>query len=293
MRLLRPASTLACGLLLAACAATTPRIATSTAESEASPATVAAHDNLNATVWMQTSAEYAATVRGIYAAARRSLDAALADPSWSALPQGESQAGFEAKPPAIVVDADETMIDNSAYQARSIKEDRGYSIDSWQAWVQARAARAMPGAVEFANYASEHGVTIFFVTNRDAPIEVEATIANLRTLGFPIAADASNVMLRGDARAPGKEKGERRRYIDRNYRVVLMLGDNLADFLDGSSGDVAAREALIAPYQSWWGERWFMLPNPTYGSWENAVLRACEKDTSPRACLRSQLRSDY
>ena len=289
MRGIRSVCVLACSLLLAACAAGPKSIVAPVADVHAA----LAHDNLNATVWMQSAAEYEATVRGIYAAAERSLDAALADPSWQALPQGEFRAGFETKAPAIIVDADETMIDNSAYQARSILENRGYTVDTWQAWVNARAAHAMPGALEFARYVDGKGVTIFFVTNRDSPMEVEATVANLRSLGFPIAADASNVMLRGDVRAPTREKGERRRWIDRNYRVVLMLGDNLADFLDGVGTDVAGRQARVAPYQSWWGVRWFMLPNPAYGSWENAVLRSCSKDISPRACMHSQLRNDY
>lgn len=252
-----------------------------------------AHDNLNATIWMQSAAEYEATVRGVYAAARRSLDAALDDPSWNALPQGEFTAGFEVKPVAIIVDADETFIDNSAYQARGVIEDRGYTRESWLEWVKAEAAKALPGAVEFARYADSRGVTIFYVTNRDAPDELEGTVANLRALGFPVAADAGNVMLRGDARAPEREKGTRRSLIDRNYRVVLMLGDNLGDFLDGINTDVATRQALMAPYAGWWGERWFMLPNPSYGSWHNAVLRGCEKDTHPRACLHSALQHDY
>lgn len=286
MRVLTFAPALLASLLLAACATTSPRLTESAATSPA-------HDNLNATAWMQASAEYEATVRGIYAAAMRSLDAALADPSWQALPDSEFRAGFESKPPAIVVDADETMIDNSAYQARNIKENRGYTIETWQAWVQAGAARAMPGAVEFARHADAHGVTIFFVTNRDAPEETEATIANLRALGFPIADDASNVMLRGDLRAPAREKGERRQLIERDYRVVLMLGDNLADFLDGTSADIASRQALMAPYRDWWGVRWFMLPNPAYGSWENAILRGCDQGTAPRACMRNSLNDTY
>ena len=275
---------------LAACTTAPSRVAAPEAEvSIASPA----HDNLNATVWMQTAAEYDAAVRGVYASAQRSLDEALKDPTWHALPAGEFSTGFESKPAAIIVDADETFIDNSAYQARGVIEDRGYTRESWAEWVNAQAAKAMPGAVEFAQYANSQGVTIFYVTNRDAPEELDATIANLRKLGFPIAADASNVMLRGDARAPDREKGERRRLIDRDYRVVLMLGDNLGDFLDGINSDLATRQALMAPYAGWWGVRWFMLPNPSYGSWQNAVLRSCEKDTHPRACMRAALQHDY
>ncbi len=280
-------------LTLVALTACTTVPGRSQAPDAASAAIPPAHDNLNATLWMQSSAEYAATARGIYAAARRSLDQALEDPSWNALPEGEFQAGFELKPPAIVVDADETMIDNSAFQARAVIEDAGYSHDRWLEWVRAEKATALPGAIDFANYVNGRGVTIFFVTNRDAPDEVEATVSNLRRLGFPIAADGSNVMLRGDVRAPDREKGERRRLIDRSHRVLLLMGDNLSDFLDGVNADVATREARMAPYADWWGVRWFMLPNPTYGSWPNAVLRGCAKDVNPRTCLRSALKSDY
>jgi predicted secreted acid phosphatase len=99
-----------------------------------------------------------------------------------------------------------------------------------------------PGAVEFANAAAAHGVTIYFITNRDAPAETEGTIANLRALGFPIADDGSNVMLRGDVRGPGREKSARRRWVGARHRVVLMLGDNLGDFMDGVNVDIAARQ---------------------------------------------------
>lgn len=253
-----------------------------------------AHDNLNATLWMQHAAEYQATVRGIYAAARHALDRALADPGWNALPAEEVQPGFENRPPAIIVDADETLIDNSRFQARGVIENQGYSRERWQAWVNARKAQAMPGALEFTHYVAARGVTIFYVTNRDAPQEYEATVANLRALGFPLADDAANVILRGDPRVlPGREKGERRRHVGRDYRVLLMLGDNLGDFLDGIHADGAARERLMAPYQAWWGERWFMLPNPGYGSWEAAILQGCAPETPRRECLRSALRYAY
>ena len=85
---------------LAACTAAPSRVAAP----EAAAATPA-HDNLNAVIWMQTAAEYEAAVRGVYASARRSLDQALDDPSWNALPQGEFAAGFEVKPAAIIVEA--------------------------------------------------------------------------------------------------------------------------------------------------------------------------------------------
>ena len=276
------------------------------AKHETVAATAAAHDNLNAVLWMQSAAEYEATTRGVYAAARSSLDLALADPAWNALPEDERQEGFESLPPAIIVDADETMIDNSPFQVRAIRDGKAFVYADWLAWVNERRARALPGAVEFANAAAAHGVTIYFITNRDAPAETEGTIANLRALGFPIADDGSNVMLRGDVRGPGREKSARRRWVGARHRVVLMLGDNLGDFMDGVNVDIAARQALIAPHASWWGVRWFMQPNPSYGSWESAAAIACESiragttrldqpdsaKLDPHECKRSLLRAE-
>jgi 5'-nucleotidase (lipoprotein e(P4) family) len=149
----------------------------------------------------------------------------------------------------------------------------------------------MPGAVDFAKAVAARGATVYFVTNRETPGEAEGTLANLRALGFPIAADGSNVLMRGDARAPGRDKGERRRWIGARHRVVLVLGDNLGDFLDGASASRSVRQQLMAPYADWWGRRWFMLPNPSYGSWESALLVDCPeaKVDEGRACKLSKL----
>lgn len=275
--------------LLAGCA---PAPTRTPAPATAPIAAVPAHDNLNATVWMQTAAEYEASVRGVYTAALAQLDAGLADPGWNALPEFERSEGFESLPPAIIVDADETMIDNSPFQARGVRDDASYSRERWLAWVNERRATALPGAVQFTREVARRGVTVYFVTNRDAPQEAEGTLANLRALGFPIAADGSNVMMRGDVRAPGRDKGERRRWIGARHRVLLMLGDNLGDFLDGAGVSVEARQALIAPYAGWWGARWFMLPNPSYGSWEAAVQAGCPqgRELEGRSCKYSRLR---
>jgi 5'-nucleotidase (lipoprotein e(P4) family) len=275
--------------LLAACSAGAPR-----PDVPAAGALSVPHENLNATLWMQTASEYEAAVRGTFAQASRQLDVALADRAWTALPLGERREGFESKPPAVIVDADETMIDNSPSQARAVRDGGGFAYERWLAWVNERRARALPGALEFANYATSRGVTIYFVTNRDAPAETESTIANLRSLGFPIAADGSNVMLRGDKRAPLREKSQRRRLVGEKYRVLLMLGDNLGDFVDIADADAAARTTLIGQYAPWWGERWFMLPNPSYGSWESTLLRACGErgKTDPVGCKRDSLRFD-
>lgn len=287
MHLHRPALILVAALL-SACAAAPQKVAPAPAA-----AAVTANDNLNATLWMQTAIEYEAATRSIFGAAKAALDEALADKSWNALPHGESAAGFENKKPAIIVDLDETFIDNSRFQARNVAENQPWSRERWLEWVNAEKADALPGALEFVQYATERGVTFFYITNRDAPEEVAPTLANLKKLGFPMLEGDSNLMLRGDARAPAREKGERRKFVDRDYRVVMMFGDNIGDFLDGVSTNLEARKQLAEPYADWWGRRWFMLPNPTYGSWENAILRSCSTETSPTACRRAALRHEY
>ena len=277
---LKSLTVLGVGLLLAACASAPP----------AAVPSAGAHANLDATVWMQTSAEYRANLLGGYAQARRQLDAALDDPCWDALPPAERKGDPCGLPPAIITDADETLIDNSAYQARKIRDNAGFSYPSWLAWVNERRARPLPGALEFFREAAARGVTVYFVTNRDAPAELEATAENLRSLGFPLAADRANLMLRGDPRAPDRAKGERRRWIGERHRVLLVLGDNLGDFLDGADGDLASRLALVDAHRERWGWQWLMFPNPGYGGWEAAVLRGCDDEST--TCKRRALRHD-
>jgi 5'-nucleotidase (lipoprotein e(P4) family) len=272
------------GLLLAACVAAPSREPVAPG-----PQT---HDGLNATLWMQGSAEYRATVLGLFRVAREVLDRALDDPEWNALPKQERAADFRHLPLAIIADADETLIDNSAYQARGIRDDIGYSRESFRAWVEERRATAMPGAAEFLRHAAGRGVTVFYITNRDAPEEFAGTLDNLRALGFPVARDGSNLMLRGDPRAPAGEKGERRRWVGERYRVLLLLGDNLGDFVDGIDADPATRQALVDRHRDYWGERWIMLPNPSYGSWESSLIRHPRDGAGddPRERKRSHLR---
>lgn len=291
MRWVRPGFLVVSVLALAGCAATPSRSKTAP---EHAPQAAQPHENLNATLWMESSAEYEASIRGVYAAARHAFERALADQTWNALPRGEASLGFESLPPAIIVDADETFINNEPFQARAIRDGGGFKAERWVAWVNERNAVALPGAAEFAQYVASRGVTIFYITNRDYPAEYEATVTNLRAQGFPVAEDASNVLLRGAPVAPAREKGERRRLVAKTHRVLLMLGDNLGDFLDGINSGVAQRRALMAPYAEWWGERWFMLPNPSYGSWESAVLRDCGERaaTDPIGCKRDALRYD-
>ena len=288
------AATLA--MLLVACA--TPReqagAPLAAPQPAASSAPTPAHDNLNATLWMQNSVEYAATSVQAFRQACDALAQALADPRWNALPLDEQRQvqGFESLRPAVIADLDETLVDNSPYQARQVLAGGGFDSASWTAWVGEARARAVPGALEYARCAEQHGVALVYLSNRKHEGEREPTIANLRALGFPFGpAGEELVLLRGDPRAPGHEKGTRRKWVAERYRVVQLLGDNLGDFLDGIEATPAERQALTEPYMDWWGRRWFMLPNPSYGSWESALLKGCATPEDPAACKRAALRT--
>ncbi|HEU0306769.1 MAG TPA: HAD family acid phosphatase [Lysobacter sp.] len=273
MRLL--ALSLACAVLLGGCAgapvATTP--APEPAESPA-PQGPPADDSLNATVWFQTSVERDLVYTAIYRAAGQRLDAALRDKRWDALPKEERTNDPSTLPPAIIVDIDETVLDNSPSQVRQIRERRGFNEAAWGEWVNERKARPLPGAVEFLGAAAKKGVTVFYISNRDASL-AEATLANLRQAGFPLA-DESQFLGLGtfveDCEQQGSEKACRRQLVARGYRVLMQFGDQVGDFVQIVANTRDGRREAIAPYQAWIGERWWALPNPVYGSWEPALF---------------------
>ncbi|MBK6766142.1 MAG: hypothetical protein IPG71_07400 [bacterium] len=225
------------------------------------------HELLHSVLWMQRSAEYYAACETVYMGALDALDRALADTSWTAAT--EQKPPFGSKPPAIIVDCDETVLDNSAYEARLILDKTSYPT-GWDDWCNEASASALPGAVEFLREADKRGVAVFYVTNRDAKLD-ESTWQNLRTLGFPQTNTAEQVMCKDERDGWGSDKSTRRDYISRTHRIVQVAGDNLDDFI-GYKKTTIERERLAKDHMSWWGTRWLMLPNPAYGSWERALL---------------------
>lgn len=278
------AGALILGALLTACAAA-PAPQPAPAAVREAPPPLASRESLHTTLWVQTAAEYEAAALQAYAAARAALDAALADPAWTAAveQQGEEVA---ALPPAVILDVDETVLDNSPYQAWLLRSGEVYTPDSWNRWVEARAAAPVPGALDFTRHAASLGVTVFYVTNRRAPL-LAATRDNLARHGFPLAEGHEVLMLRDGRPGWGSDKASRRRAVAEDFRVVQLLGDNLGDFLSGIDTTVAERAELVERYRGWWGERWILLPNPMYGSWLSALAGGGE-DLSAEELLRRQ-----
>lgn len=283
---MRPAlivSLLAAALSLAACQPTSFTAPKADAQADgASPKAAAkpaagqvpANDNLNAVLWVQRAAEYDAVAQTVYRGAADELDAALKAANWDALVPDERGNAATGLAPAVVMDVDETVLDNSPYQARLVRDGGSYDELTWDQWVAEKKAKAVPGVVDFAKVATAKGVTILYISNRATHLK-DATIANLKAVGMPVKDDSVFLGLGTfvkDCEQNGSEKNCRRRLAGQQYRVLMQFGDQLGDFVQIEANTAEARDALYAEYEDWFGERWFMLPNPTYGSWEPAMF---------------------
>ena len=220
------------------------------------------HEMLNATLWQHTSAEYDATVRQAYRLAQENLDKALLDADWSAAL--EQQGNDSGLPPAILLDLDETVLDNTLYEVRIIRELGQYSAESFAQWCESTDAPAISGATEFLEYAASRQVAVYYYSARKESLR-GCTTRNLRALGLPFA-DDSRLLL-----DDGKSKSEYRAMIASKYRLLLLVGDNLEDFVAGSKSHSASRRELVQRYSRRWGREWIILPNPMYGHWESTT----------------------
>ena len=230
-----------------------------------------ANDLLNAVLWMQRSVEYKASALSAFALARLRLDQALADPSWTAAPR-EQTGGYQSLPPAVILDIDETLLDNSGYQAWMTLRDTTFDPKTWTAYVNTVTSVAVPGALEFATYAAARGVKVFYISNRTAE-EEPATRKNLEKLGFPLDDKVDTVLSAREQPDWGSAKGTRRAVVTKGYRVLLNVGDNFGDFVDEYRGTEAERLKVMEDHKDRWGREWIMLPNPAYGSFESAPFK--------------------
>jgi 5'-nucleotidase (lipoprotein e(P4) family) len=254
-----PIIVLLAGLALGGCAQVERAV------SERSPR---AHEGLDATLWVQSSAEYRAEAVQTYRLAKIRLLQGLRNKRWTAAL--EQRRGYAKLRPAVILDVDETVLDNAAFQAGLVREGRGFSGKAWAAWINRASAPAVPGAVDFVRFARRHHVTVFFVTNRGVRFEA-ATRKNLAARGIRLPARPDTLLMRGEHKGWTSDKTTRRAAVARRYRVLLLIGDDFNDLTGARLPNPAARRALATRYAGKLGRQWILLPNPLYGSWETAL----------------------
>jgi 5'-nucleotidase (lipoprotein e(P4) family) len=250
------------GLVLSSIVATYFVTVSTTAQQGAQTQVTVDNDyQLGATLFMQKSAEFRALCFQAFYWGRRTLEDD--EKTKKKLPKAERK-----RPRAVVVDIDETVLDNSPAQAYGIKNKLPFNLRDWYAWGEMRKAKAIPGAVEFALYAKSQNVRIFYVSNRDEA-QKQATIDNLKAVGFPDIS-AENVLLRQKE----STKEPRRLTIAEKYRIVILMGDNLNDLSNVyEQKSVADRFAEVDKAKALYGNKFIVLPNAMYGEWETAIYR--------------------
>ncbi len=229
----------------------------------------AQQESPDSVLWTGTAVEHEGSVRQAFRLARLMLDKALQTPSWTAAIE-QGGARFRSLPPAIIMDLDETVLDNTPFEARLAVGPAADSSALFDAWVNAAKVPPLPGAIEFTRYARSKGVTIFYVTNRTAA-QKKATRANLELDGFPLDPKIDTLYCKDERPEWGSDKSTRRAAIAARYRILLLFGDDLRDFVPGAGASLDRRRELAAPYADWWGTKWIVLPNPMYGSWDTAT----------------------
>ncbi len=204
-------------------------------------------------LWSQYSAEAEALyLQGFNIASRITTDSAAIskDKRW-----------------AVVLDIDETVLDNSPFNVEMLRSGASYSEEIWAEWCEMRKAITIPGALEFTQLAAELGVEVFYVSNRKENL-LDATLDNMLEFGFPFT-DEAHVMLKKET----SSKDARREAIRENYTILLLLGDNLGDF-DGVFDERAHEygKETVREFKEAFGTHFIMLPNPMYGSWQRGAF---------------------
>jgi len=227
---------------------------------------------LYSNVFLQTSAEYRACCYAIYAAAAYRLEEMMEEPE------------PEFVCPAVVMDLDMTVLDVSSFQTYLYVNGIKYTPEIWIEYERngVEDVALVPGAKGFIEKAEELGVTVVYLSNRNAANQ-EYTVAALDRLGINTDRIEERIYLKPTGAS--SDKSARRDEVTARYNVVMYIGDNLRDFSDvfrpaRLSDDATVEEHLAAIAERLdavddaachWGVDWFVLPNPIYGEWEKLV----------------------
>lgn len=221
--------------------------------------------SLLANLWLQTSAEYRAIALQTYQTAYERVKERVI-----------SGRRNSAKPFAVIMDLDETVLSNSGYQNYLQLNHERHSKELWNRWVEkGRGVTVVPGALEFIRSVRGLGVRVVFISNRPESLRryTEKTLQHLGITepGPDGRLQAMELLL--ERRSPAKD--ERREQVKHKFKVLAEVGDNLTDFSDEFnlqvSQTISSRYMRVDNHRSKWGTQWFVLPNPVYGDWTRFV----------------------
>lgn len=247
------------GVVLSSCSAA------SAPDSEPGPATAETNLLTGAVAWRVTAAERDTLYRQGFNIARDRVDAALAQD--------------HEKPLAVIADVDDTVLSSDSYWQMLLDDgQQAFDDPMWDEWVAENGPTATPGAVEFASYAEEQGVEIFYVSTRDQGEQTqEYGVANLEAAGLPFADDEHATFERETS-----DKEPKQQEIAEKFEVVAYLGDNLNDFQRRYYVEsVTERAELAAEDADEFGRKFILFPNPTDGHWVKAIFGDSEPADSP------------
>ena len=234
---------------------------------------IAVNGKMFATYYQQKAAEYKALCFQAYNIARLRLD---------------QYQPVQGRPPAIITDIDETVIDNSPYQAKQSLEGKDYEIESWYHWTDLALGDSVPGAPSFLKYAASKGFEIYYITNRDGR-EKLSTLRNLEKFDLPNT-DFRHLILKDKI----SSKEMRRKSVADTHDIVMLIGDNLADFsvlFDKKPTDERNQNVNLSKEE--FGRKFIVLPNPVYGDWESSLynynykLTTEQKDSAMKANMKT------
>ncbi len=269
--------------------------------------------DLLAVLWQQTSAEYKALCLQVFHGATEALRSHVQGGEYrfrdgrlwleTLVRHPDGRVFWDRRPLALVMDLDETVLDNSGFEAWAIQNKQVFNPKNWGYWMRFQAEtpsswKALPGALEMIRQAQAMGISPVFNTNRDESGRAD-TLALLRGLGLdgpdlserlymqdeanePKAREALLKSMGLDPKGPearrmaANSSDKERRRLDSmsRFHVVAWFGDNLYDFPVDVPDTTApgeatrkVREEEVVRNSKRWGTSWFMLPNPMYGSW--------------------------
>lgn len=205
--------------------------------------------SVTAVLWFQRSAEYRALCYQAYNLAELRIKEYLTHPD-------------KEREAAVIFDIDETLLDNSPQEALNIIENKAFTQERWKAWTDQASAAAIPGALDFCHFLARNGIHVIYVSNR-LNTEGVSTLLNLQKWNFPYA-DRNHLYLKSTT--SGKEA--RRNIIEKQYNVIMLVGDNLSDFDEVfEDRSVNFGYGTVDSLRADFGKKFIVLPNPMYGDW--------------------------